>query len=107
MFGSELENVYDKKISNNMNRINDKYINNIAEFNLLHNVIDYYKCTKNINTHYSFTIHGCMDTRMGEEKHKKLYILLDIGCSYTIVMRILPIKHRTKMFYSAMEHASG
>ena len=43
------------------------------------------KCAKNKNSHYCTIINRCMDTRRGREKFNNLQILLDSGCSYTII----------------------
>ena len=48
-----------------MTRIYDKEVNRIAEFNLLHDIINPPKCTKTSNYHYSPILHGCMNTRKG------------------------------------------
>ena len=45
-----------------MNRIHDNKVNNIAECNLLHDMINPSKHTKNINSHYSPILHVCMNT---------------------------------------------
>ena len=62
-------------------------VNNIAEFNLLHDIISPPKRAKNINSHYSPIISGCMNTRKGREKLKNFQIILDSVCSSTVVMR--------------------
>ena len=36
--------------------------------------------------HYSHILHVCMNTRKGKEKFKNFQILLNSGCSSTIVM---------------------
>ena len=41
-----------------MTRIHDKEVNKIAECNLLHDIINPPKHTKNLNSHYSPIIHG-------------------------------------------------
>ena len=48
-----------------MNRIHDNEVNNITEFNLLHDIINNSKHNKNINSHYSPILHRCMNTRKG------------------------------------------
>ena len=45
----KLENIYDKKILNDMNSKNDIKVNNIAEWTLLHDILNPSKRTKNIN----------------------------------------------------------
>ena len=48
-----------------MTRIYDNEVNNISECNLLHDIINPPKLTKNLNSHYSPIIHGCMNTIKG------------------------------------------
>ena len=69
-----------------MTRIHEKMVNKIVECNLLHDIINPPKLTKSLNRHYSPIIHGCMNTRKYKEKFKNFRILLDSGCSSTIVM---------------------
>ena len=61
-----------------MTRINDKELNKIAEYNLIHDMINSPKHAKNLNIHYSPILHGCMNTRRGKAKFKNFRILLDI-----------------------------
>ena len=51
-----------------MTRIHDKEVNNIAECNLLHDIINRPKRARNLNSHYYPIIHGCMNTRKGQAK---------------------------------------
>ena len=44
------------------------------------------KRTKNLNSHYSPILHGCMDNRRGKAKLKNIRILLENGCISMIVM---------------------
>ena len=53
-----------------MTCINYKEVKNIYEFNLLHDIINPPKRTKNLNSHYSTIIHVCMNTRKGKVKFK-------------------------------------
>ena len=46
MFGRELKNICV------MNDIHDKYVNNIAEFDLLHAIINLSKCLEITSYHY-------------------------------------------------------
>ena len=55
-----------------MNCIYDNRLNNIAECNLLHDILHTYKQTKNINIHYYPIIHGCMNIHMGKAKKTTL-----------------------------------
>ena len=67
--------------------INDNEVKNISECNLLHDIINPPERTKNINSHYSPILHGCMSNRKGRAQFKKFLIILDNGCIYTIVTR--------------------
>ena len=69
-----------------MMRIHNNDVNNIAECNLLHGIINYPKRAKNLNSHYSPILHGCMNNRGGKERFKNFQILLESGCSSIIVM---------------------
>ena len=68
-----------------MTCIHGNKVNNIAEFSLLHDIINPPRLTKK-NSHYSPILHGCMNTRKGKVKFNKFRILWDIGCSSNIVM---------------------
>ena len=72
-----------------MIHIHDNEVHNIAECNLLHDIINPHKRAKNINIHYYPIIHRCINTRKGRAKFKNFQILLNGGCSSTIVMRML------------------
>ena len=67
--------------------IHDKKVKNIAEWNLLHDIINPHKWIKNITIYYSPILHGCMHTIKVRAKFKNLRILLDIGWGYTIIVR--------------------
>ena len=79
-----------------MNRIHDIKLNNISQCDLLYDIINPYKHTKSINSHYSPILHGCMITCRGISNFKNFRILLDSGCSSTILMRRLITKLNTK-----------
>ena len=79
--------MYDIKILNSMNNINDNKVNNVFECNLPHDMLNPYKHTKNINSHYSPILHVCMDTRNIKARFNNFRILLYSGYSSTIVMR--------------------
>ena len=61
-FDSEPNFIYDTKIMNDLNHIHDNKVNNIAECNLIHDILNPPKLTQNINSHYSPIIHGCINT---------------------------------------------
>ena len=69
--------------------IHNNAVNNIAECNLLHGIINPHKLVKNINSHYSPILHGCMNARKGRAKFKNFRIILYSRCSSTILMRRL------------------
>ena len=69
-----------------MTRIHNNEVKNIAECNLLYNIINPPKRAKTLNIHYSPIIHVFMNTRRGKAKFKNCRILLDSGCSSTIVL---------------------
>ena len=53
-----------------MIRIHNNEVNNIYEFNLLHDIINHPKRAKYLNNHYSHNLHGCINTRKLEAKFK-------------------------------------
>ena len=48
---------------NDMTCIHDNEVNKIAEYNVLHDIINSPKLTKNLNIHCCPIQHGCMNTR--------------------------------------------
>ena len=72
--------------------MHDNGINNIAEFSLLHDIINTSKHTKNTNSHCSPILHGFINTRKSRVRHKKSQILSDSRWSSIILMRILASK---------------
>ena len=54
-----------------MTRIHNNKVKNIAECNLLHDIINPLKRAKKLNSHYSPILHGCMNTRKGKAKFEK------------------------------------
>ena len=71
-----------------MNNIHGNDVNNIAKFNLLHDILNPNKCIRHGNNHYFYILHGCMNTCRGKTKYKNLILLYSV-CSATIVMRRL------------------
>ena len=69
-----------------MTRIHDNEVNNIYECSLLHDIINPPKHTKKLNSRYSPILNGCMNTRRGKAKFNKFRIVLDSGCSFTLIM---------------------
>ena len=74
-----------------MNCIHENKVNNIVEYNWLHDILNPSKHTKSLNIHCSPIIHGCMNTQRGRAKFKNFQIFLDSGYSSTILTR-RPIK---------------
>ena len=69
-----------------MTCIHEKKANKLSEGNLLHDTLNPPKHTKSLNIHYYPIIQICMNTRKGKAGFKKFQILLDSGCSSTIIM---------------------
>ena len=65
-FEGKLENIFDMKSLNYIHCIYDIKVINISKLNLLHDILNPSKCTKNINIHYSPILHGCKNTRKGK-----------------------------------------
>ena len=85
--------------------IHDDEVNNISECNLLHDIINPPKRAKNINSHYSPILHGCMNIRKGISKFKNFLILLNSVFSSTIVIigtfeRICPEKYAVMQWHT-------
>ena len=57
-----------------MTCIHKNELNNIAECNLLHDIINYPKRAKYINNHYSPILHGCMNTRKGKAEFENFVL---------------------------------
>ena len=53
-----------------MNLKHDNKVNSIAEYNLLHDILNHSKFTKNINIHYYLIIHVCMNMSRDISKYK-------------------------------------
>ena len=71
-----------------MNNIRDNYVNNIPERDLLNDILNPSKRTKNEDCSYSLILHGFINKCVGRAKYT-YNILLDIGYSSTILMRRL------------------
>ena len=80
-----------------MTHMHAKEVNKIAECYLLPGIINPPKRAKNINSHYYPILYGCMNTRKDRLRFKKFWIILDSGCSFTIVtVRIVEKLHPEK-----------
>ena len=92
------KNSYGIKNRNDTTRIQKNGVKNIAECNLLHDIINHPKRAKSFNIHDSPILHGCMNTRKGKAKLKNFHIILDSGCSSKIVMgRLIDITTNLKV----------
>ena len=67
--------------------IHDKEVNIIEECNLLHDILNPSKKTKNTNSHNSPIPNGWMNKQEGSANCKHFWILLDSGCISMIIMR--------------------
>ena len=77
-------------------------VKNIEECNLLQGIINPPKRVKNINSHYSPILNGCMNTRKGRPKFKNFRIQLYSECISDIVMiRLVETKYSEK--YAMMQ----
>ena len=82
----QTESLYRIEDQNYMTCIHYKEVNKIVGWNLIHDIINHPKRNKILNIHYSPIIYGCMNNRIGKAKFKNFWILLESGCSSTIVM---------------------
>ena len=69
-----------------MTCIHNNEVNNIAECNLLHGIINPPKRAKSLKIHYSPILHGCINIRKVKVNFKNFRVLLDSWCISTIVM---------------------
>ena len=61
---------YGNKNRNDMTRMHNNKVRDIAECNLLDDIINPPKRAKNLNSHYYSILHGCMNTRKGKAGFK-------------------------------------
>ena len=85
-FECKKKNSYGIENRNDMRCMHNNEVNNIAECNLLHGIINPPKGNKFLNNNYYPILHGCMNTRKLKAKFKNFFILLDIRCSSWIIM---------------------
>ena len=85
-----------------MMRIHDNKVYNIDECNLLRDITNPPKHTKHLNTYYSHTLHGCINTRKGKANINNFRILLCSVCSSTIVIVRL-VKNINLQKYDVMQ----
>ena len=86
VFESKLENKYDIEIQIGMTCIHGNKVNKLVEWNLLHDIPNPPKTTKKLNSHYYPILHRCKNISKGRANFKNFRILLDSGCSSTILM---------------------
>ena len=67
-FEYKQNNSYGIENINNMTCLHNNEVKNIAECNLLYDIINRPKHGKKLNSHYYHIIHGCMNTRKGKAK---------------------------------------
>ena len=67
-FECKKKNSYRIENLNDLTRIHDNEVNNISEYNLLHDIINPPKRVKCLNNHYSPILHGCMNIRKGKAR---------------------------------------
>ena len=72
-----------------MENIHNNDINNISEFNLLHDILNNSKRTRNTNSKYYPILHVCMNTCRGMTNNRYFPILLDSEFSYMVLIRRL------------------
>ena len=72
-----------------MNCIHENKVNKMAEWSLLNDIPNPSKCTKLPDIHCSPILQKFMNTLKVRSKFKIFRILLDSGCSSTIVMKRL------------------
>ena len=55
--------------------IHNNRLNNIAKYNLLLDILNPSKLTKNINSHYYPILDGCMNTHRGKARFRNFVII--------------------------------
>ena len=87
---------YDRMYFINMRDcVHDNNVNNIYEYNLLHDILNPSKFARNIKSHYSPILHGCTNTFRGKAKFNICRILLYIVCSSMILVIIEKANNKT------------
>ena len=61
-----MNNIHDMNNKHDMNNGHDNYVNNIAECNLLHDILNTSKCVEIKKYHCSPILHIFMNTRRGK-----------------------------------------
>ena len=69
-----------------MTCIHENEVNNIAEYNSLHDIFNTYKCTKTFNSHHYIILQEWINTWKGRAKFENFWILFGSGYSSNIIM---------------------
>ena len=83
-FECEHKSSYGIESRNDITHIHLKEVNKVYECHLLHDKINPLKCAKNLSSHFSTILHGCINTRQGRSKYENFRIILDSGCNSKI-----------------------
>ena len=76
------------KILNSMNHTHDNKANNISECNLLNDILNPSKLTKNINNHYYPILHGYINNFKGRKRGMQSDLGSQFEPSYRNYVRI-------------------
>ena len=71
VFECKQKNSYGIENRNDMIHIHEKEVNEIAEYNLVKDIINPPKRANSVDIQYSPMLHGCMNTRHGRVKFQK------------------------------------
>ena len=82
--------------------VHENKVNKLFGCNSLNVILDPPKLSKTLNSHHYPILKGCMNILEGKEKFKNFRILLDSGCSSTIIIVRL-INKLTPQKYSVMQ----
>ena len=79
-FEIKQKNTYGIENHNDMTRIHDNEVNNIAKSILMHYIINTPKHTKKLNNHYSSILHGCTNKKRAKKSLGTLeyYWIVDV-----------------------------
>ena len=80
--------IYDINSFNSMNFMYDKKVNSIADCNLLHDILNPSKHTKNINSHYPPILHVCNITKNWGTNSPPVIYYQDYVCTKYFVVLI-------------------
>ena len=71
-FYCKQENTYGIENQNDMKCVHYNEVNKISECNLLHYILNPPKITKQLNSHYYYILHGCMNTKKANQSLRTL-----------------------------------